>query len=263
MPPARAPAGAGAPAHQRLRRRTGSGRRRGCAGRSRRRRRLRHGLCERAAGPVERGALARLHGVQVVHHDDEGPGLLLRDQVVHDHVDLALRVPALLVLAPAVHEVQDRVPHLRVGVVVGRRVDVGPAPRAGHLRVVPALAHLPVRHVLQGVVRRVGFRHLDAAVVEARAEERAGGGVGHDRAVDRDRVVVEPDDLRRRRHVPEPVGLLGHVEARSEPHAHLLGVGRVHAEHDPAVGEDAGIRGVRDVERVRLAVGRGLGPGAG
>ena len=77
-----------------------------------------HRLRERATGAVEGRALARLHGIQVVHHDDHRPGLLLGDQVVHDHVDVALDVPALLVLSPAVHQVEHGVLRLGVGLVV-------------------------------------------------------------------------------------------------------------------------------------------------
>ena len=57
---------------------------------------------ERSTREIQRRALARLHGIQVVHDDDHRLGLLLGDQVVHDHVDVTLDVTALLVLAPAV-----------------------------------------------------------------------------------------------------------------------------------------------------------------
>lgn len=68
------------------------------------------GLRDGSTSEVQSRALARLHGVQVVHDDDHGLGLFLRDQVVHDHVDVPLNVPPLLVLSPAVQQIEHFVP---------------------------------------------------------------------------------------------------------------------------------------------------------
>ena len=83
-------------------------------------------------------------------------------------VDVALHVPALLVLAPAVQQIQHRIFRLRAGVVVGRRVDVGAAPRRRSpssryhcWRTVPCGTSFSA--VVVGVGRRL--RHLDGAVV--------------------------------------------------------------------------------------------------
>ena len=62
-----------------------------------------------------RRILIRLHGIQVVHHDNHRFGLLLGDQVIQDEIDVALRVPALLVFAPAVKQVENRVAVARIG----------------------------------------------------------------------------------------------------------------------------------------------------
>ena len=198
------------------------------------------------------GALTRFHRVQVVHHHDHRTGLLLGDQVVEDLVDVTLNGPALLVLAPAVQQIEHGILALRA-VVVGRRVDVGAAPRAGHRREVTLLAHRPVRHVLHARILGVGgrLRHLDRAVVEARSEIGTGRGIGDHGAVNRQRVVVETDHLRRRGHVPQAVRRLGHVEALPDAHPDLLGVRRGDPEGDPVVGVDARVRRARDVQRAR------------
>ena len=70
---------------------------------------------------------------------------------------MALPDPAGLVLAAAVLQVEHRIPLRPLLVVTGRRVDQRVAPRAGHLRVVPDLADLSVRHVLDRVVGRAGL----------------------------------------------------------------------------------------------------------
>ena len=174
-------------------------------------------------------------------------------------------VPALLVLSPAVQQIQHRIFHLRVGVVVRRRVDVGAAPGPRHLRQVPLLAHRPTRHVLQAVVVGVrrGLGHLDGAVVPTRAEERPCCRIRDDGAIDRQAVVMEPHHLRGCRDIPEPIRFFAHVEALPQSHAHLLGVRCSHAKHDPVVRVDAGIGSARDVQGIWSAVGGGLLRGAG
>jgi len=147
-------------------------------------------------------ALSRFHGIEVVHDDNHGFGLLLGDQVVHDDVDVALNVPPLLVFSPAVEEIQHRVFRFGIRVVVRRRVDVGTPPPPCHFGKVPALPHLPARHVLQGVEVAVRFGNLDAAVVEAGSEERPRCRICDDGAIDGQRVVVEPHYLLRGRDVP-------------------------------------------------------------
>src|SRR5690606_32940378 len=115
--------------------RTGAASRRGLG-------RLRAGRRHEAARAEDGAALAGLRRVQVVHHDDHRDGLPLGDQVVEDDVDVALPVPAGLVLTPAVEQVEHRIASAGVRVVVGRRVDVGAAPLAGDLREVPLLRDL-------------------------------------------------------------------------------------------------------------------------
>ena len=54
-----------------------------------------------------------------------------------------------------------------------------------------------------------------------------------------------------------------HIEAPPEPHPHLLRVRRRDAEGHPPVRVDARIRRPRNVQRIRLAIGRRLFPRAG
>ena len=143
---------------------------RAAGGRSARRGwRRRHGLRERSAREIQRRALARLHGIQVVHDDDHRPRFLLGDEVVHDYVDVTLDVPALLVLAPAVQQIENGISGLGVGVIVQAAYTRTPAATVPSLLKVPALAHLAARHVLLAVVVSAASRlgNLDRAVVEA------------------------------------------------------------------------------------------------
>ena len=52
---------------------------------------------------------AGARGVAVVHDDDHGNGLLLRDQVIEDQVGVALEDPSGLVFARAVLEIENRI----------------------------------------------------------------------------------------------------------------------------------------------------------
>ena len=59
----------------------------------------------------------------VFHHDDEGLGFALGDQVVHDQAGVALAAPAGFIFAPAVLQIEHRIALARVLVVAGRRVN--------------------------------------------------------------------------------------------------------------------------------------------
>ena len=60
--------------------------------------------------------------------------------------------------------------------------------------------------------------------------------------------------------VPESVGLFGHIESGANAYLDRLGIGRHYAEHGAIVRKDTGVWSPGDVERRRLAVGRGLSP---
>jgi hypothetical protein len=60
---------------------------------------------------------------------------------------------------------------------------------------------------------------------------------------------MEADDERGRRDCPDPVGPLGHVEARTDSSPHLLCVGSHDAEEDSVVGIDTGVFRLGNVER--------------
>src|SRR5262249_33659632 len=131
-----------------------------------------------------------------------------------------------------------------------------PPPLAGDLRVIPALTHLAVGHILGGVVCcvLVGFGNLDAAVVPSRTEEGPGCGVGDHRSVYYDAVVVESHDLRGNRHHPKTVGAFRHIVGSTETHLDLLRVRSGYAEGHTAIRTDTGVRRSGNVERRRLAI---------
>jgi hypothetical protein len=54
-----------------------------------------------------------------------------------------LRVPALLILAPAVEQVENRVASPRIGIIIRRRVDEAAAPLARGLGKIPAPSPSP------------------------------------------------------------------------------------------------------------------------
>src|SRR6185503_20346609 len=60
----------------------------------------------------------------VFHHDDHGPGLPLRDQVIEDEVCAALVRPRAAILPHSVLQIQDGIPSRRIPVVTRRRIDV-------------------------------------------------------------------------------------------------------------------------------------------
>ena len=74
-------------------------------------------LHRRAAPPTAADVAA------VIHHDDEGLGFALGDQVVHDQARVALAAPAGFIFARAVLQVEHRIALARILVVIGRRVD--------------------------------------------------------------------------------------------------------------------------------------------
>ena len=171
---------------------------------------------------------------------------------------MPLAHPAGLVLAAAVLQVQHGIALLRLLVVARRRVDQRVAPRAGHLREVPDLAHLAVRHVLDRVVRRAGFRHLDGARVLAAAEERTAAGVGHLHAVHDQHVVVQARHERLGDDTPHAVRLLHHVDLRPAPEVQpdLRRVGRLQPDLDSSLAVDAGVLRIPDVGGGRPKVSR-------
>lgn len=172
------------------------------------------------AGGEDRSILARLGRVQVVHGDDHGHGLLLGDQIVQDQVRAALRVPALFILAPAMHEVEHGVAFLG-GVVVWRGIDVAAAPLRSDGGVVPALAHLPVRDVLVRVVVHFGSFRNSMPLLSQPLPRRCGrwGRPRWRRPRRRCSSEVEAHNQRRGGDAPHTIAALDHVEVLA--HAEL------------------------------------------
>src|SRR5690349_9851655 len=122
-------------------------------------------------------------------------------------------------------------------------------PGAGDRRVVPDLAYLAMRHVLDGIVGRPGLGDLDHAGVARATEVGAATGVAGVDAIDVDHVVVQPGHDRRGRHGPVAVGLFLHVDLRAAPEVelHLGGVGRLDAHLHAAFRIDPRILGTQYV----------------
>ena len=61
--------------------------------------------------------------VAVCHHDDEGPGFAIGNQVVHDQVGMALIAPAGLIFAHAMLQIQRRVALGGVLIIIRGRIN--------------------------------------------------------------------------------------------------------------------------------------------
>src|ERR1700681_410930 len=102
-------------------------------------------------------------------------------------------------------QIEYRVAHAWMLVVIGRRVDVRLAPGPGDRGVVPARADLAVRNVLRQREIHPRIRNLDAADPLVGREVGPAGRVGYLHAVDDERVVVKPRNRRWRRDGPDAV----------------------------------------------------------
>ena len=179
----------------------------------------RDGLRERAPREVQGGALARLHRIQVVHHDDHGPGLLLGDQVVHDRRRRgpARASPARSLPSRAADTTRDTSSSCwcRSRAACRRRRDAS----------VPVTFESTTAGARSRAARPSGCssRHRPPARAPRsrccrtpiRRSVRVAGSATIAPSIDR-RVVMEADHLRRGRHVPEAVRLFGHVEALAQ-----------------------------------------------
>ena len=72
-----------------------------------------------------------------------------RKQVVHHEIHTALLAPIFLVFAPTVKQVENRIMRARILVIVGGHVDKTSTPISRDFGVIPALAHLPMRHIFE------------------------------------------------------------------------------------------------------------------
>ena len=112
--------------------------------------RRRSGIRLRQQEPV-RDPGRRAGDVAIGHHDDEGLGFALGDQVVHDQAGVPLAAPAGFILAAAVLQIQHRIALGRVLVIIRRRVNEAAENGIGVLGIVEGLPQLAMRHVLDGV----------------------------------------------------------------------------------------------------------------
>ena len=199
-----------------------------------------------------------LVGHAVGHHDDERLDLARGDEVVHDQVRVALVPPGVLVLTPAVLQVQHRV-LLLVLVILRRGVHPRDAVLVRAVGPEEHLLHLAVRHVLHGVEVGVVGRDLDTALPAGGAVVVVRAGIVEHAAVDGQVIVVEAlvHGTGGRAH-PGAVfrlvqdGSAGTAEA--EAHDDGLGLGGVDLEAGEALGVHHRILLARLVELGRLEV---------
>ena len=157
---------------------------------------------------------------------------------------MLLLVPAALVLAHAVLQVQHRV-FLVALLIFGRGIDIAGADRLLDLAPVLALAHLAVRNGrIEGVVRG-HFRllgNLDAARLLAAAVEGLAVGIVHADAVHEERIVVEAHHQRIRRAGPDPLLILREgIFLVADVHLHVRRRRRGDLEGGTSLGIHAGI----------------------
>ena len=67
------------------------------------------------------------------------------------------------IFATAVLQVKYRIPHLRLIIVSGGCIDVDAPPRSGGRCLIPPDANFAVRHILDRVIIRTGFRYVQTA----------------------------------------------------------------------------------------------------
>jgi len=202
--------------------------------------------CRSASAPCAAGTA----DAAVLHHDDEGSGLALGDQVVHDQARPALAGPARLVLAAAVLEIQHGIAGGRILVIVRRCVDEDATRRIGDLGGVEDLSHLSVGDVLECIEVLILGGTLHAAAATAGPVEVQAAGVRYRGPVDPDLVVVEALVLGLGLTAgPHAVLALGQgVSHGPDVELDLLGLGRGDARADPAVRGDLGILFSRLIE---------------
>ena len=135
------------------------------------------GLVHRSAGAVLHRERPR--GFTVFHNDDERQAFVFGEQIVEDPAAAALTAPAGLILSVTVLEVQHRITHRQVVVVLWRRVDEKVPLAAGDIGMDIKLADLAVRDVLKGVDVLVMGREFKLGALGAGPEEELAGRVRH------------------------------------------------------------------------------------
>ena len=171
--------------------------------------------------------------------------------------------PGPLALARAVLQIQHGVAPLRLAVVVGRRIDEGPAGLGRDLRMVPQGTDFPVRHVLAGIEVELRVGHFQAAGLLPPTEEGLARRVVDAEPIDDQLVIVKAGTHGRGGHRPHAGSVLLHLEgavaepivvaARSE--SDLAGVRGFQAEGHAQIVVDLGKLATGHVARCGLAVG--------
>ena len=205
--------------------------------------RLQHfGRTEWLSGQIRR-SLAGTPGVPIGHDDNHGLAASRRDQIVENEVRATLPDPTRLILSATMLEIEHRIVHLGLGVIVGRKIDERVPPRSRHLRVVPNLTHLSVGHILNRIVSRTWLRNLHCTRVLASAKKRMTVGIADFRTINDQCVIVQAGNKRSCGDSPESVRLLLHIHFRSTPEIqlYLCGVGSFHTNLHSSSAIDPGI----------------------
>src|SRR5205814_5529565 len=118
------------------------------------------------------------------------------DQIIQNEIGVALPNPPGFVFTSSMLEIEHRVAYLYLRVVIGRQINQRVPPSARHLRVVPNLAYLTLRNILNRVIRRAGFRNFYHAGVLPTTEKRLAVRVADLCAINDERVVMQTGDER-------------------------------------------------------------------
>jgi hypothetical protein len=195
------------------------------------------------------GPIAGSGGVAAVHDHEHGLAFFGGQEVVHDEIHSALLVPAALVLAGAVLEIEDGIASGAVRLVVARHVDICAAGGVGDFGLIPGDADVAVRDILRPVEGDIFFGNFDAAGLLGPAEISFAAGIVDGDSVEEEPVVVEAGNGRRNGDGPCAIVAFGHVEwafaqavvVAAGLDLHFFRVGGAEAEGDAEVGMDAGV----------------------
>ena len=151
-------------------------------------------------------------GIQtIIHEDDEGNGLAVGNQVVHDDARLTLGTPTRLVLTHTMLQVENGELLIRIGIIFCGQIDKAVTHRLGNRRPVINLVDRSLRHVFHRIKILVGSGHIDTASPTAGTIIILAARIRHGGAVDVELIVVETLVLRSGSASPDTVLVLGHL----------------------------------------------------
>ena len=120
-----------------------------------------------------------------------GLHLTFGEQVVEDNVGAPLPNPSRFILAAAMLQIEHGKALLGLRFVTRWQINHRVSPTACHFRVVPNLAHLTVRHILNRVISRTWFWNFNGAGVLAAAKKGLTARVAYVRAINYEVVIMQ------------------------------------------------------------------------